>query len=94
MYVPGNDTAGRFYSDNHCLTVTPTPGYIFNLEPQSETLTMMTAAYGKYKNGRDVMYTVVQGDPGVFAVMDLNTEQVLETHPLVALDGTSVTAAC
>ncbi|MFC7748468.1 S-layer homology domain-containing protein [Paenibacillus thermoaerophilus] len=93
MYIPGDNKAGRFYADNINLVVKPTPHYISDLGPQSQTLTVMTGSYGKNKQGRDVMYTVVQGDPGVFVVTDVQTEEVLETYPLVALDGSPVTAA-
>ncbi len=92
IYIP-NEKTGTLYADNVRLTVSEAPGTVTNLGQQSIALTIMTASYGKDKNGRDVMYTVVQGDPAQFVVSDVATKEVLLTKPLVALDGSHVTAA-
>ncbi|MDQ1910674.1 hypothetical protein RAC89_09325 [Paenibacillus sp. GD4] len=92
FYFP-NDKNGRFYADDAVLQIRDTPPYITNLGPQSTSLTLMTGSYGKDRQGRDVMYTVVQGDPAQFLVTDVKNKAVLGKHPLVALDGSNVTAA-
>jgi len=88
-------TTGVYYANEMNLAAEETPevAYITDLGPQSQTTTVMTGAYGKDKNGNDVMFTVVQGDPGKFAIVDVNSGDVLGEYPLVALDGSPVTAA-
>jgi hypothetical protein len=92
MHFP-SDKSGVYYVDQIDMQIQATPPYITNLGPQSMTTTVMTGAYGKDKNGRDVLYTVVQGDPAKLTVVDVNSGQVKETHSLIALDGSPATAA-
>jgi hypothetical protein len=88
-----NEATGVFYADDARLSISPAPATITNLGPQSISLTVMTGSYGKDKTGRDVLYTVAQGDPGQFIVSDEVTKEVLQTYPLVAVDGSNVSAA-
>ncbi|GIP39411.1 hypothetical protein J31TS4_26910 [Paenibacillus sp. J31TS4] len=92
FHIPANKTA-LFYADAASLQVAKTPDYLTNLGPQSTSLTIMTGAYGKDKSGRDVMYTVAQGDPAQFLVSDVLTKEVRQRHALVALDGSNASAA-
>ncbi|PYI56550.1 Ig-like domain-containing protein [Paenibacillus flagellatus] len=92
IYFP-NESAGTLYADDARLAVSPLPGTVTNLGPQSTALTIMTGAYGKDKDGRDVMYTVVQGDPARLVVTDVATKQIRSEYPLVAADGGNSTAA-
>lgn len=92
FYFP-NEKTGELYVDDVRLAITDAPGTITNLGRQSMALTVMTGAYGKDKNGRDVMYTVVQGDPAQLVVMDAATKEVKGQYPLVAKDGSNVSAA-
>ncbi len=92
FYSP-NEAEGLFFVDDAKVSVSEVPGTITNLGPQSTSLTIMTGAYGKDKLGRDVMYTVAQGDPAQFIVSDVNTKEIYDQEPLVALDGSNATAA-
>jgi hypothetical protein len=92
FYFPAGKT-GVFYTDNASLMIRNTPDYIKNLGPQATSLTIMTAAYGKNAQGREVMFTVVQGDPAKFVVMDVLTDEPLQSIPLVSNDGTKAGAA-
>lgn len=92
FYFP-NEKKGLLYVDDVRLSATGAPGMITNLGRQSIALTIMTGAYGKDKNGRDVMYTVVQGDPAQFVVTDVLTNEVKGKYPLVAKDGSNASAA-
>ncbi|WP_010268829.1 hypothetical protein [Paenibacillus senegalensis] len=84
---------GSFYVDDVQLTVNETPDYITSLGPQSTSLTIMKGAYGRDPLGRDVLYTVAQGDPAKFIAMDVHTNELYAEKPLVALDGSFATAA-
>ncbi|MCH6268980.1 hypothetical protein [Neobacillus citreus] len=92
FYTP-NESVGVFYADEAKISTSTAPGTITNLGPQSTSLTIMTGAYGKDKLGRDVMYTVAQGDPAQFIVSDVKTKEIYDQEPLVALDGSNATAA-
>ncbi|WNQ10374.1 hypothetical protein MJA45_22545 [Paenibacillus aurantius] len=92
FYYP-NEKTGVYYADAASLKVGKEQSYITNLGPQSTSLTLMTGAYGTDKDGRASMYTVIQGDPAQFVVSDVVTKEVKAQHPLVALDGSPVTAA-
>lgn len=87
------DQTGRYFVDSVTLLTHAASPYLTNLGPQSSSLTLMTAAFGKDKNGRDALFTVAQGDPAHFIVMDVASREVKATHPLVALDGSNVSAA-
>ncbi|WP_309120776.1 hypothetical protein [Paenibacillus sp.] len=87
------EAVGSFYADEATISLSRAPGTIRNLGPQSASLTIMTGAYGKDKHGRDVMYTVAQGDPAQFIVSDVKTKEIYDQEPLIALDGSNVTAA-
>lgn len=58
-----------------------------NLGVQIRKATIMRGDIGKYGDGRDVMYTVVQGAPSVFTVIDIKTEKVLKSMPLENTEG-------
>ncbi|MGG3281024.1 hypothetical protein [Paenibacillus solani] len=88
-----SDQTGRYFVDNVALETQNSSPHLTNLGPQSSSLTLMTAAFGKDRDGRDALFTVAQGDPAQFIVMDVETKEVKATHPLVALDGSSVSAA-
>jgi len=92
FYFP-SEAVGVYYADDARISTSYAPGTITNLGPQSTSLTIMTGAYGKDKLGRDVMYTVAQGDPAQFIVSDVATKEIYDQEPLVALDGSNVTAA-
>jgi WD40 repeat protein len=92
FYSPAEKTT-VFYADAARMTVQTAPAEIRNLGPQSTSLTVMTGAYGKDRDGRDVLYTVVQGDPAELVVMDVATGRTEAQLPLVALDGSHVSAA-
>lgn len=92
FYFNGDQT-GRFFVDNVALETQNSSPYLTNLGPQSSSLTLMTAAFGKDREGRAALFTVAQGDPAQFIVMDVETKQVKATHSLVALDGSHVSAA-
>lgn len=92
FYSPEGAT-GVYFTDDAEVAVSAPDGAITNLGPQSTSLTIMTGAYGKDKLGRDVMYTVAQGDPAQFIVSDVNTKEIYDQEPLVALDGSNATAA-
>ncbi|KOP68302.1 hypothetical protein AMS62_25920 [Bacillus sp. FJAT-18019] len=87
------DQIGRYFVDSVALETQNSSPYLTNLGPQSSSLTLMTAAFGKDKEGRAAMFTVAQGDPAQFIVMDVASKEVKATHPLVALDGSNVSAA-
>ncbi|MBS4191599.1 PQQ-like beta-propeller repeat protein [Bacillus sp. FJAT-49705] len=92
FYSPA-EKVGVYYADDAKITLSKAPGKITNLGPQSTSLTIMTGDYGKDKSGRDVMYTVAQGDPAKFIVSDVHTKQIYDQEPLVALDGSHAIAA-
>lgn len=87
------DLTGRYFVDSVSLESQASSPYLTNLGPQSSSLTLMTAAFGKDRNGQDALFTVAQGDPAQFIVMDVASKEVKSTHPLVALDGSNVSAA-
>jgi len=87
------DQTGRYFVDNVALETQSSSPYVTNLGPQSSSLTLMTAAFGKDREGQAALFTVAQGDPAQFIVMDVETKEVKATHPLVALDGSNVSAA-
>lgn len=87
------DRTGRYFVDSVTLESQASFPYLTNLGPQSSSLTLMTAAFGKDRNGQDALFTVAQGDPAQFIVMDVASKEVKSTHPLVALDGSNVSAA-
>jgi streptogramin lyase len=50
-------------------------------------LTVHKATIGKTKDGQDVVYTVVSGNPAQFAVIDLKTRKLLHLFPLEGATG-------
>lgn len=53
-----------------------------DLGVQIRKATIMRGDAGKDANGRDVLYTVVQGSPAMFTVIDIETEQVVHSAPM------------
>ncbi|WP_054954843.1 Ig-like domain-containing protein [Paenibacillus dakarensis] len=58
-----------------------------DLGVQIANLTIMTGAFGKDQDGRDVGYTVIVGEPGQFAIVDVETEKVVRTIDLPEVTG-------
>ncbi|WP_213522263.1 collagen-like protein [Paenibacillus sp. J31TS4] len=58
-----------------------------DLGVQVRKATIMRGDLGKYGDGRDVLYTVVQGSPSIFTVIDVSTEQVIASQPLPNTEG-------
>ncbi|WP_246059544.1 hypothetical protein [Paenibacillus lautus] len=65
------DQNGSYFVDSVTLESQTSSPYLTNLGPQSSSLTLMTAAFGKDGNGQDALFTVAQGDPAQFIVMDV-----------------------
>ncbi len=65
-----------------------------NLGVQVTRAMMMRSDYGKSKDGRLMMYTVLMGQPSVLVVTDVLSAEVVSTHPLPSTSGAwSVLAA-
>lgn len=64
--------------------VTP---YMEDLGVQIANLTIMTGAFGQDTAGKDVGYTVIVGDPGQFAIVDTESEEVVRTFDLPGATG-------
>ncbi|MEF3302222.1 cadherin-like beta sandwich domain-containing protein [Paenibacillus sp. GYB003] len=78
-----NAGTGIVYADDvHLVKDADAPGTITNLGMQVNKTYIMRGAFGKDHTGRDVMYTVMQGDPGALVVMDVKTETVIARHVL------------
>lgn len=52
-----------------------------DLGAQIRSIAIYDSSYGK-EDGRDVMYTTASGDPAIFQVIDLVSQEVLRTYPL------------
>lgn len=82
----------KFIKGNHIEKEVPSPDNSIskvgqNLGVQIRKATIMRGDIGKYADGRDVIYTVVQGAPSVFTVIDIRTEKVLKSMPLENTEG-------
>lgn len=82
----------KFIKGNHIVDEVPIPDNSISkvgqdLGIQIRKATIMRGDLGKYGDGRDVMYTVVQGAPSVFTVIDINTEKVINSMPLENTEG-------
>ncbi|WP_462409864.1 carbohydrate binding domain-containing protein [Neobacillus sp. Marseille-QA0830] len=82
---------GTFYFDDVSLTeakpIVPIQQVGKDLGIQVSKTTVMMGDIGKDKNGNDVLYTVVAGAPAKFAIVDINTEQVVKSYPLEDTSG-------
>nr|WP_304219527.1 hypothetical protein [Fredinandcohnia onubensis] len=56
-----------------------------NLGSTIQSIAIYDSTYGT-ENGRDMMYTTASGDPAIFQVIDLESQEVVRTYPL---EGTS-----
>ncbi|AXI10565.1 hypothetical protein CV093_18475 [Oceanobacillus sp. 143] len=74
------------------ITILPYPGTVsaeigtnfsdpVNLGSPIQSVALYDSTYGK-EDGRDVMYTTVTGEPAVFQVVDLVSQEVIRTYPL------------
>jgi hypothetical protein len=52
-----------------------------NLGSPIQSIAIYDSAYGT-ENGRDMMYTTASGNPAIFQVIDLKSQEVVRTYPL------------
>ncbi|WP_068773823.1 S-layer homology domain-containing protein [Paenibacillus sp. FJAT-26967] len=82
----------KLIKGNHVVHEVPAPDNALSkvaqdLGVQVRKANIMRGDIGKYGDGRDVMYTVVQGSPSVFTVIDIQTEKVITSKPLPDTEG-------
>jgi glutamine cyclotransferase len=58
-----------------------------DLGGQIKGITIYEAAFGKDKNGNDVVFAVLTGEPAQFAVVDIKTRKLLKLIPLESATG-------
>ncbi len=81
------EAATLYESDQLNGIVAGQPGEFKNLGAQITTVNNHEAAFGKDKNGRDVTYTGLVGDPSLFVIADVVTEKVLKEFELPKATG-------
>ncbi|TLS52057.1 hypothetical protein FE782_11860 [Paenibacillus antri] len=99
MFAGSNRTTYKYYIDDvaltkglHIVEEEPIPeNSIVNvgvdLGVQIRKATVMRGDIGKFGDGRDVIYTVVQGAPSVFTAIDIDTEEVVYSEQLPDTSG-------
>src|SRR5690606_24005119 len=99
MFAGSNQRVYSYYVDNvklkrgnHEIKEEPTPEDSItiigeNLGPQIRKATLMRGAVGKDGEGRDVIYSVVAGAPAIFTIIDIETEKVVKSVPMLETSG-------
>ncbi|OCA83220.1 hypothetical protein A8F94_19115 [Bacillus sp. FJAT-27225] len=91
LFYSGQANTGTYYFDDASLTeikpILPIEQVGENLGIQISKTTVMLGDIGKDANGRDVLYTVVAGAPAKFAIVDVETEQLIKSYPLEDTSG-------
>jgi Carbohydrate binding domain len=91
LFYSGQANTGTYYFDDASLTeikpILPIEKVGEDLGIQVSKTTVMLGDIGKDANGRDVLYTVVAGAPAKFAIVDVETEQLIKSYPLEDTSG-------
>ncbi|WP_306009813.1 carbohydrate binding domain-containing protein [Bacillus sp. MMSF_3328] len=91
LFYSGKANTGTFYFDEALLTeakpIMPIGEEAENLGVQVSKTTVMLGDIGKDANGNDVLYTVVAGAPAKFAIVDVETEELIKSYPLEDTSG-------
>ncbi|UTE77432.1 carbohydrate binding domain-containing protein [Rossellomorea sp. KS-H15a] len=91
LFYSGKANKGTYYFDDAVMKeikpVEPIEQVAEDLGVQASKTTVMLGDIGKDKNGRDVLYTVVAGAPAKFAMVDVETEQLIKSFPLEDTSG-------